>query len=596
MNTPTLRPRSLRAYLYLAGAVAVTAAVIVAVLASNGGVASAHTSRALVNDSNRLAAASPTIPAKVGCSTLTSLTSLDSIPHYPTSLDSATDVAAANGNPEYCDVKGMIAPQTHFEMKLPVSTWQGRYLQNGCGGYCGTVSNQTFPACDAQLGGDFAMATDDEGHGSSSGLGGAGLFAFNSQKLRNEYGYESEHALDVVAKTIIGDYYGQGPNYSYYDGCSDGGREAMAVAERYPTDFNGIIAGAPEIIAGPLNAELQTWDYRVNTDANGNAILTSAKMTALHNAVISACAGDDGVNDGIITDPRDCHFNVKSIQCPPGSDTANCLTPAQVTVADELYQGPVDPQGRHLYPGGFALGSESSWSGFQIPVAAQGATVSSKTALVYGGLSLPYLRYQYLPPGQLGPDPDQWSFSDKTFKSLFPVANTYDAMDTNLSAFRRHGGKLIIWQGWADQAIPVFGTIDYYDTLVSRMGGVGSTQQFARMFLFPTVAHCGGGYAASSFDLVYPMVQWVEGGSAPSQITATDTVNSQTLTRPVYPYPLVPKYNGSGPTNDASSFHPVVSPHAHDYSQWIGNDLFYQPVDADQRSHGDTRRGGHKKT
>jgi len=589
----TFRLRSVRAYLCLAGAAAVITATVV-VLSWTGGVASAHTSRVLVNDSHRLATVSPTIPAKVGCSTLTSLTSLVTIPHYPTSLDSATDVPAAAGNPEYCDVKGMIAPQTHFEMKLPVSTWQGRYLQNGCGGYCGTVSAQTFPACDAQLGGDFAMATDDEGHGSSSGLGGAGLFAFNSQKLRNEYGYESEHALAVVAKTIIGDYYGRGPNYSYYDGCSDGGREAMEVAERYPTDFNGIIAGAPEIIAGPLNAELQTWDYRVNTDANGNAILTSAKLTALHNAVISACDGDDGVpEDGIITDPRNCHFNVASLRCPAGTDNANCLTSAQVTVADELYQGPVDPQGRHLYPGGFAFGSEASWAGFQLPVAPFGTTVSSKTALVYGGLSLPYLRYQYLPPGQLGPDPDQWSFSDQTFRSLFPVSNTYDAMDTNLSAFRRHGGKLIIWQGWADQAIPVFGTIDYYDTLASRMGGLNSTRQFARMFLFPTVAHCGGGYAASSFDLVYPMVQWVENGSAPSQVIATDTVGTNTLTRPVYPYPLVPKYNGSGATTDAANFHPVVSPHAHDYSQWIGNDLFYQPVDASRGGHGENRRGEH---
>ncbi|MGZ4176896.1 MAG: tannase/feruloyl esterase family alpha/beta hydrolase [Solirubrobacteraceae bacterium] len=197
-------------------------------------------------------------------------------------------------------------------------------------------------------------------------------------------------------------------------------------------------------------------------------------------------------------------------------------------------------------------------------------------------------------PGELDPSPDQWSFSDQTFRSLFPVANTYDAMDTNLSAFRRHGGKLIIWQGWADQAIPVFGTIDYYDTLASRMGGLGATQQFARMFLFPTVAHCGGGYAASSFDLVYPMVQWVEGGSAPSQITATDTVNANTLTRPVYPYPLVPAYNGTGSTSDAASFHPVVSPHAHDYSQWIGNDLFYQPVDASSRSRGrHTGRNAH---
>jgi Tannase and feruloyl esterase len=119
-------------------------------------------------------------------------------------------------------------------------------------------------------------------------------------------------------------------------------------------------------------------------------------------------------------------------------------------------------------------------------------------------------------------------------------------VSTDLSAFRRHGGKLIIWQGWADQAIPTFGTVDYYQTLVSRMGGLTATQQFARMFLFPTVAHCGGGYANSSFDLVYPMVQWVEGGTAPSEVTATDTIASKSLQRPVYPYPLVPKYDGNG--------------------------------------------------
>jgi Tannase and feruloyl esterase len=355
----------------------------------------------------------------------------------------------------------------------------------------------------------------------------------------------------------------------------------MEMAERYPTDFNGIVAGAPEIIAGPLNAELQTWNYRVNTDGSGNAILTSNKLAALHSAVISACAGDDGTNDGIITDPRNCQFDPAAIQCPPGVDNLSCLTPAQVGVARNIYQGVVDPEGRHLYPGGLPYGSELSWAGFVIPVTpAGGGTVSSQAAAVYGGLSLPYLRFQLLPPGQLGPDPSQWTFDDRGFHSLFPVANTYDAMDTNLSAFRRHGGKLIIWQGWADQAIPTFGTVDYYDTLVSRMGGLRSTQQFARMFLFPTVAHCGGGYANSTFDLVYPMVQWVEGASAPTEVDATDTINSATLTRPVYPYPLVPQYNGAGPVDQASSFHPVVSPHARDYSDWIGDYLFHQPIGA----------------
>jgi len=549
---------------------------------ANRGASRAHIAgpgRVLIRVSHDLAATSPTIPAITTCSALASDPSFITIPGNPTAIASATDVPAGKGSPAYCDVTGMIAPQTHFEMKLPTTTWQGRYLQNGCGGYCGTVSNQTFPACDAQLGGDFAMATDDEGHTSSPGLGGAGLFAFNSQKLRREYGYESEQSMYVVAKAIIKAFYGREPQTYYYDGCSDGGREAMEMAERYPTDFNGILAGAPEIIAGPLNAELQTWDYRVNADANGNAILTSDKLPALHNAVIAACAGDDGANDGIITDPQNCRFDPASIQCPPGQDNLTCLTPAQVTVVRKIYQGPVDPRGRHLYPYGLAKGSESSWGFFQIPIGSPtGAPVSSKSALIYGGLSLPYLRFMLLSPGHLGPDPDNWQFTDEGFRSMFPAANVQDAMSTDLRAFRAHGGKLIIWHGWADQAIPTYGTIDYYDTLVQRMGGLDATKQFARLFLLPTVAHCGGGYANSSFDLVLPLVKWVEDGSAPSQITATDTINNQQVTRPVYPYPLVPKYNGSGPASQASSFHPVVSPNAHTYYNWIGNYLFYRPI------------------
>ncbi len=309
------------------GAVAVAVAVAVVVLGSAGGVAAAKAARPTLDKvSKQLAATSPTIPARMTCAELQADTAFAGIPHFPTSIASVTDVAATSTNPEYCDVQGMIAPQTHFDLKLPVSTWQGRYLQNGCGGYCGTVTSQTFPSCDAQLGGDFAMATDDEGHSSEAGLGGGGLFGL-SQDLRVQYGYLSEHALDVVAKTIITAFYGQGPNYSYYDGCSDGGREAMEVAERYPTDFNGIIAGAPEIIAGPLNAEHQTWDYKVNVGADGNTILTADKLPALHAAVMAACAGDDGVNDGIITDPRGCHFNPASIECPAGTNTASCLTP-----------------------------------------------------------------------------------------------------------------------------------------------------------------------------------------------------------------------------------------------------------------------------
>jgi Tannase and feruloyl esterase len=397
------------------------------------------------------------IPGRLSnCGEIANLTDLAANPQYPTAIASSDDVRAGNGNPEFCDVKGMIAPQTHFELELPVHSWQGRYLQNGCGGYCGTVSTQTFPSCDATLGGDFAMATDDEGHVTAAGLGGGGLFAFNDQKLRNEYGYESEQALYVVAREIMKDYYGVYPNEDYYNGCSDGGREAMEMAERYPDDFNGIIAGAPEIIAGPLNAENQTWDVRVNTGADGNAILTADKLPAVHAAVIAACGNDDGV---------------------------------------------------------------------------------------------------------------------------FPAANTWDAMLTDLRAFRRHGGKLIMWQGWADNGIPPSGTVDYYDTLTARNGGQASTESFARLFMYPSI-----------LDMIYPMVQWVEQGISPDQLQISYTVNGNSFSRPVYPYPEIPKYNGSGDPSSALSFHAVTSPGAH-YTNWYGNYLFFEPVGGGGSDRGYTRRG-----
>ena len=338
------------------GAVAVVVALSVAVMGASGaGVAGAKTARPTLDKvSKQLAATSPTIPAKMTCAQLQADTDFAGIPHYPTSIASVTDVAATSTNPEYCDVQGMIAPQTHFDLKLPISTWQGRYLQNGCGGYCGSVTAQNFPSCDAQLGGDFAMATDDEGHSSEAGLGGGGLFGL-SQDLRVQYGYLSEHALAVVSKIIIKAFYGQGPNYSYYDGCSDGGREAMEVAERYPTDFNGIIAGAPEIIAGPLNAEQQTWDYKVNVGSDGNTILTADKLPALHAAVMAACAGDDGTNDGIITDPRSCHFNPASIECPAGTNNGNCLTPRSGQGRRRVLLGPDRSAGPQALPGRTAV-------------------------------------------------------------------------------------------------------------------------------------------------------------------------------------------------------------------------------------------------
>jgi feruloyl esterase len=286
--------------------------------------------------------------------------------------------------------------------------------------------------------------------------------------------------------------------------------------------------------------------------------------------------------DGIITDPQNCHFDPASIQCAAGADNELCLTPAQVKVVREYYQGVADPSGRLLYPGGLPYGSELGWTVFELPFGGSGPTTNS---LDYFGLSLPYLRYQLLQPGQLGPDPLQWQFSDAGFQSMFPVANTWAAMDTNLSAFRAHGGKLIMWQGWADNGIPPSGTVDYYDTVSQRMGGPAATRQFARLFMVPSVYHCGGSYASATVpDMILPMVQWVESGTAPSQLIVQ---YGTTVTRPAYPYPFIPRYNGTGDPNVAASFHRVPSPGAH-YTDWFGNYLFEQPIGGAQ---GNVRRG-----
>jgi feruloyl esterase len=344
------------------------------------------------------------------------------VPEAPTTLISSFVVPAAATTPEYCDVKGYISPQVHFQLKLPTATYQGRYLQQGCGGYCGAIPAMTFPACDVALGGDFAMAATNDGH---SGPGGA--WALHDQQLRIDYGYRAVHVLSIAAKAIITRFYGTAPRYSYFNGCSDGGREGMLEAERYPADFDGIVAGALEIYAMPLNAELQTWNARVNTDARRRPSLTPDRIPALHDAVLAACDGLDGLVDGQIDDPRACTFDPASIQCPPGVDRPDCLSVAQVEAARKLYSGPVDETGQRLYPSGLTYGSESAWPGFVI--AAPGA----RQGLVWS-LSDAMLRFQIRPVGEMGPTPEQWQFTSAEFDSLREQGSLQNATQANLSA------------------------------------------------------------------------------------------------------------------------------------------------------------------
>jgi len=485
----------------------------------------------------------------------------------PTRVTSASVVAAAASTPEFCDVKGYVAPQIQFELKLPTKTWQGRYLQNGCGGFCGAIGQTGFPSCDLQPGGDFAVSATDDGH---MAPGFDAVWAATTEQVRVDFGSRAVHVVAVASKAIIRAFYGTAPQRSYFMGCSDGGREGLMEAQRFPADFDGIVAGAPANIWAPLNGEFQVWLARINVDGQGNPILTPAKLPALHATALASCDGADGLLDGQIDDPRACHFDPASIQCPAGADQPTCLTPPQVDVARKAYSGPVDTQGRHLYPGGEPVGSELAWAGWFVGPPGIGPLIGDD-----------YIKYSAFPIGQRTVSVRDWQFTVDLFNRLRTEGRVFNSTSADLSAFRGRGGKLILWHGWADQAIPPTGTPAYYEAVQDRMGGLQSVQQFARLFMFPSMYHCGGGFGPSLFDFVNPITHWVERGEAPTRIVATqiDAPGGKVVrTRPVFAYPEQARYTGTGSIDDAANFVGVMPAHLPDDDfPWVGNDLFGAP-------------------
>jgi hypothetical protein len=410
-------------------------------------------------------------------------------------------------------VAGYISPQEQFLLTLPASGYSGRYLQQGCGGLCGidylgsvgmassarSAAAVGCPALSAQVaaGEGIATGTDNQGH-----VGGEtdGVWARDDPALRVSFGYASEHALAQAAKAIITAYYGRPPAYSYFEGCSDGGHEALVEAQRYPRDFNGILAGAPGNIEAQLLGVVPAWLIAVNTSASGKEILTSEKLPALHAAVIKAC----GNRQGLITDPRSCGFNPASIQCPPRVDNSSCLTPAQVHVAREFYLGPNDGHGHYLYPGGEPYGSELAWNSTVIDPATDTQWPQDTFAYQIGTTYLKNMAYWHNPPASFRLS--DFRFTQAAYHKLLPLAGIYDATVPDLSAFRRAGGKLILYQGWADEKISPFGTVDYYKAVVHDAGGFAASQAFTRLYMIPGQYHCLSGGSRPSPST--PSKQW----------------------------------------------------------------------------------------
>ena len=496
-----------------------------------------------------------------------------------------------------CTVEGVLAPTIGFKVKLPIENWQARFLQIGCGGLCGSISEQVGAAsgCEPVTKGEFVISTTDMGHqGLSSDFG-------KEPQKRADFAFRSLHLTSEASKALIKAFYGKTESYSYFTGCSDGGREALIEAQRYPNDFNGIIAGAPA-----MNFEVQNGIYhpyltQSNTGEDGKPIVLANRLPLIHKAVLEKCDALDGQKDGLISDPLSCHFDPAVLQCKKSTkDTASCLTKKEVTAVQRFYKGPVDSKtGKKMIAGGPLPGSELAWAGVFVP--------NSKEDKIFSEIISTGARTVLFKDI---PDDSNFSYStmkfdDQLFAKLKEMHRFYDATNPDLTAFNGHGGKLILWHGWADPHISPVNTIEYHKA-VQKFMGKDVVKTFERLYLVPGMYHCEGGEGPNQLDLLTATMNWVEKGHAPEALIVkkpkmaetTDfgspthddkapkqesklvTVTAIEAARPVYPFPSMAVYIGKGDVTAPESYKPVKLKSADKSPDWSGNAFFtpYQMI------------------
>jgi feruloyl esterase len=494
-------------------------------------------------------------PAAVPCGSLTSL----SLPH--TEVRSAVQVDPTATVPTYCLVEAHARPTSDSDIKILVglptaANWNGKYLQSGNGGFAGSVAP---PTGSVQLG--YAGAATDDGH---TGSGFDASWALGHPEKVVDFGYRALKETTDIAKALIAAYYDKPLRYSYFSGCSDGGREALQEAQRFASDWDGIIVGAP--------ANFWTHHFTgfvFNQQVLANTPIPAGKLPAIQAAALDQCDASDGVVDGVVENPGSCRFHPGRMLCA-GADNNSCLTQAQVTAVRAIMNGPHDPRtGEPIYPGYvFNAVNDPNFLGLGawIFTGAPLFGLTTPVQFVFGDQFFSYMVFGN----------PSWNFATLNFMTDVDLADAklaglLNSTNPDLSRLEARGAKMIMYHGWEDGAISPFNAINYYESVVATQrsgrghgegkdqGALRRTQEFFRLFMVPGMLHCGAGPGPNSFDSVTALANWVERGRAPDRIVATkyrndDPASGVVRTRPLCPFPQIAVYKGHGSTDAASNF------------------------------------------
>lgn len=513
----------------------------------------------------------PTVAPVMECSELLSV-DFTTVEGAPARLSTAELAASADGAPATCVVRGYVASDVNFEIRLPVEGWTQRFLMLGCGGYCGgvdadpaTSQNRVTAGCTPLEAGEFVTASTDLGHTRSATWFPDGLWALDNPGAVIDFAYAGMHKSTLISKAIIEAFYGQPQAFAYYVGCSDGGREGLQEVQRFPDDFDGYVIGAPVIDEVTTNTVYHAWGIRTNTGSDGGPILTAAKIPVLHDAVVAAC-GDAG---GLVQDPRACAFDPATLLCD-GGDAADCLTQEQVDVVGKLWHGPVTEDGVRLAPGAMPVGSEPAWIGTMVPP--EGETEMSHLTLGDGAWAYDFPNYMASFDAPTGITYANMEFTSEAFDRLHELSGLYDPTDPDLADFAAAGGKLILWTGWADSGVSPYIALNYWSA-VGRQMGVEARDNFMTFYGFPGVYHCAAGPRPAAMDLLSPLMAWVEDGTKPDEIQVD--FPDQGISRPAWPQPSMAVHDGSGNVAEAASWQRADLPDGlPEQVDWYGLDRY----------------------